>query len=55
MAFLALDAGSPFYESTDTNRIEFDVGISLAAAKDDAMALIQNSIEIGGPVEDVGG
>ena len=55
MAFLALDASSPFYKSTDTNKIEFDVGIALAAAKDDAMALIKNSIEIGGPVKEVGG
>lgn len=55
MAFLALDASSPYYKSTDTNKIEFDVGIALAAAKDEAMSLIENSVDLGGPIEEVRG
>ncbi|MCK4828751.1 hypothetical protein KA005_74155 [bacterium] len=55
MAFLALDASSPFYKSTDTNNVEFDVGIAFASAKDEAMALIQNSVDLGGPVEEITG
>ena len=51
VTFLALDASSPFYKSTGPKDIVFDVGIALAAAKDDAMELIQNSIDIGGPVK----
>lgn len=54
MAFLALDASSPYFKSTDTNNVEFDVGIAFASAKDEAMTLIQNSVDIGGPVEEIG-
>jgi len=55
MAFLALDASSPFYKSRDTNNVEFDVGIAFASAKDEAMVLIKNSVDLGGPVEEISG
>jgi len=54
MTFLALDESSPCYKSTETNGVEFDVGMALAAAKDAALPLIQNSVDIGGPVEKAG-
>jgi hypothetical protein len=51
MAFLALDESSPFYKSPDTNNVEFDVGMAFESAKDETKSLIQNSIDLGGPVE----
>ncbi len=53
MTFLALDESSPCYKSTETNRVEFDVGIALCSAKDAALSPIQGSIDFGGPVEEV--
>jgi|LQYC01.1.fsa_nt_gi hypothetical protein len=53
MTFLAIDESSPHYKSTETNGVEFDVGIAFASAKDAALRLIQNSVDIGGPVEEV--
>ena len=53
MAFLALDASSPYYKSTETNRVEFDVAIAFASAKDAALPFIQSSVDLGGPVEEI--
>jgi len=50
-----LDASSPFYKSTDTNKVEFDVGIAFESAKAETMAFIQKSVDIGGPVEEISG
>jgi len=55
IAFLVLDASSPFYKSTDTAKVEFDVGIAFESAKAETMAFIQKSVDIGGPVEEISG
>jgi len=44
LSFLALDPGSPFYQNRDpkTDGVEFDIGIALASAREDAMPTIES-------------
>lgn len=53
MTFLALDESSPYYKSPETNGVELDVAIAFASAKIAALPLIQGSVNIGSPVEEI--